>query len=100
MSFRSDRTKDLQDVFINYLPSLNKTHTYNLVSTLYPYATQPLGEVAYQVDVLYTFKKGSKLGGKTGLTLSGNISTTFEPIRHTTGFAGNTNRLNYLNQQI
>ncbi len=95
MSFRSDRTKDLQDVFINYLPSLNKTHTYNLVATLYPYATQPLGEVAYQVDVLYTFKKGTKLGGKTGLTLSANVSTTYEPIRHTKGFAGNQNRVNY-----
>ena len=42
MSYRSDRTKDLQDVFINFLPALNKTHTYNLVATLYPYATQPL----------------------------------------------------------
>jgi hypothetical protein len=42
MSFRSDRTKILQDVFINYLPAMNKTHTYNLVASLYPYATQPL----------------------------------------------------------
>ena len=50
------QTKDLQDVFINYLPALNKTHTYNLVATLYPYATQPVGEVAYQVDFLYTFQ--------------------------------------------
>jgi adhesin HecA-like repeat protein len=61
MSYRSDRNKELQDVFINYLPALNKTHTYNLVATLYPYATQPLGEVAYQADFLYTIKKGSKL---------------------------------------
>ena len=75
MSYRSDRTKDLQDVFINYLPALNKTHTYNLVATLYPYATQPMGEVAYQTDVLYTFKKGTKLGGKYGTTIGGNFST-------------------------
>jgi hypothetical protein len=79
MSYRSDRTKDLQDVFVNYLPSLNKTHTYNLVATLYPYATQPLGEVAYQTDVLYTFKKGTKLGGKYGTTIGGNFSTTYQP---------------------
>jgi hypothetical protein len=85
MSYRSDRTKDLQDVFINYLPSLNKTHTYNLVATLYPYATQPMGEVAYQTDVLYTFKKGSKLGGKYGTTIGGNFSTTYRPIRSTVG---------------
>ena len=85
MSYRSDRTKDLQDVFVNYLPSLNKTHTYNLVSTLYPYATQPLGEVAFQADVLYTMKKGTKLGGKYGTTISFNVSTTFEPNKHTSG---------------
>ena len=79
MSFRSDRTKDLQDVLINFLPSLNKTHTYNLVATLYPYATQPLGEVAYQADVLYTFKKGTQLGGKYGTTIGLNFSTTYRP---------------------
>lgn len=79
MSFRSDRTKDLQDLLINFLPSLNKTHTYNLVATLYPYATQPMGEVAYQADVLYTFKKGTKLGGKYGTTLGLNFSTTYRP---------------------
>ncbi|MEY4286130.1 MAG: hypothetical protein RL511_203 [Bacteroidota bacterium] len=79
MSYRSDRTKDLQDLLINFLPSLNKTHTYNLVATLYPYATQPMGEVAYQADFLYTIKKGTKLGGKYGTTLGLNYSTTYRP---------------------
>ena len=83
MSYRSDRTKDLQDVLINYLPSLNKTHTYNLVSTLYPYVTQLLGEVAFQGDVLYTFKKGTKIGGKYGTSVNFNVSTTYQPIKHT-----------------
>ncbi len=85
MSFRSDRTKSLQDVLINYLPSMNKTHTYNLVATLYPYATQPLGEVAYQAEVLYTIRKGSKIGGKYGLPINANFSTTYGPIHHTSG---------------
>jgi hypothetical protein len=85
MSYRSDRTKDLQDVFINYLPALNKTHTYNLVATLYPYATQPLGEVAYQAEVLYSFKKGTLFGGKYGTTVNLNISTTYKPVQHTSG---------------
>jgi len=85
MSYRSDRNKELQDVFINYLPALNKTHTYNLVATLYPYATQPLGEVAYQADFLYTIKKGSTLGGKYGTTLGLNASTTYRPVQHTSG---------------
>jgi len=82
MSYRSDRNKELQDAFINYLPALNKTPTYNLVPTLYPYATQPLGEVAYQADLLYTIKKGSALGGKYGTSIGLNASTTYRPIHH------------------
>ncbi len=85
MSFRSDRSKTLQDAMINYLPALNKTHTYNLVATLYPYATQPMGEVAYQAEVLYTIKKGSKLGGKYGMPINVNFSTAYGPINHTSG---------------
>ncbi len=85
MSFRSDRTKDLTDLFINYLPALNKTHTYNLVATLYPYATQPLGEVAFQGEILYTLPKG-KLGSKYGIPINLNYSTAFLPIKHTTGY--------------
>ncbi len=82
MSYRSDRTKDLQDLFINYLPALNKTHTYNLVATLYPYATQPVGEIAYQAEVLYTFKKGSVIGGKYGTSVNANYSMAYRPLQH------------------
>jgi len=85
MSYRSDRAKDLQDVFINYLPSMNKVHTYNLVASLYPYATQPVGEIAYQTEVLYTIKKGSKLGGKYGTSLNANFSTAYRPNRDVSG---------------
>lgn len=95
-SYRSDRTKDLQDVLISYVPSLNKTHTYNLVATLYPYATQLQGEVAYQADLLYTFKKGSKLGGKYGTTIGLNASTTYAPVHHTSGInAYDSTRVTY-----
>ncbi len=83
MSYRSDRNQQLQSALINYLPSLNKTHTYNLVSSLYPYATQPLGEIAFQADILYTIKKGSKLGGKYGTSIGVNYSTAYRPMRHT-----------------
>jgi len=95
MSYRSDRTKTLQDVFINYLPALNKTHTYNLVATLYPYATQPLGEVAYQGEVLYTIKKGTKLGGKYGMPVNVNFSTAYAPVHHTTGYGNDSSRVTY-----
>lgn len=81
MSYRSDRNEDLADLLINFLPAMNKTHTYNLVSSLYPWATQPVGEVSFQGELLYTIKKGSVLGGKYGTTINLNYSTSYEPIR-------------------
>ena len=81
MSFRSDRTQALQVDLINYLPALNKTHTYNLVASLYPYATQLNGEVAYQAEILYTFPKKSKLGGKYGTTVNANYSSAYQPYQ-------------------
>jgi len=81
MSFRADRNKDLQDVFINYLPALNKTHTYNLVATLYPYATRPVGEIAYQAEILYTIPK-EKVGGKYAIPINVNFSTAYLPMKH------------------
>ena len=83
MSFRSDRNQSLQVDLINYLPSMNKTHTYNLVASLYPYATQLNGEIAYQTEIVYTIPKGSKLGGKYGTTLNGNFSNAYQPIQNT-----------------
>jgi hypothetical protein len=75
MVFQSDRgAPSLFDLNINYLPTLAKQHTYNLAATLYPYATQPNGEVAYQAEVFYKFKRGSKLGGKYGTKLTANWS--------------------------
>lgn len=96
MSYRSDRNKNLQDVFINYLPAMNKTHTYNLVASLYPYATQPMGEIAFQSEIVYTIKKGSKLGGKYGTTINANFSTAYRPMRHTSEIVANdTTRIVY-----
>lgn len=83
MSFRSDRDATLQDLTIGFIPPLTKTHTYNLVATLYPYASQPNGEVAFQADFMYNFKRGSKLGGKYGTDISLNFSTAYEPIQQT-----------------
>lgn len=77
MSFRSDREMVVNDGMIGFIPPLTKTHTYNLVAQLYPYVSQPLGEVAYQFDVMYNFKKGSTLGGKYGATVSLNASTAY-----------------------
>lgn len=60
MSYRSDRNQGQTNLFMNYLPSTSKQHTYNLPATLYPYAVQPNGEVAFQGDVSYKIKKKKK----------------------------------------
>lgn len=96
MSFRSDRNATLQDVTIGFIPPLTKTHTYNLVATLYPYASQPNGEVAFQADLIYKIKRGTKLGGKYGTDISLNFSTAYEPIKRTEGFNVNdSSRVTY-----
>lgn len=82
MSYRSDRNSNLADLLINYMPAVNKTHTYNLVASLYPWATQPVGEISFQGEVLYTIPKGTALGGKYGTSININYSTSYEPIRH------------------
>jgi hypothetical protein len=74
MSFRGDRNLKLFDVPTNYLPSITKQHTYNLASTLYPYATPLNGEVSFMGEVFYTFKKGTALGGKYGTQLAANFA--------------------------
>lgn len=96
MGFRSGRNALLQDLTIGYIPALTKTHTYNLVATLYPYVSQPNGEVAFQGDLIYKFKRGTPLGGKYGTDVALNFSTAFGPIkRATTGFAHDSARVVY-----
>lgn len=59
--------------YINHLPAFANQHTYALAS-LYPYATQMLGEWAFQGEVRYTWKRGTAMGGKYGTTLKLNAS--------------------------
>jgi len=76
MDFRSDRNATGNNLTLGYLPALTKQQTYRL-ATLYPYATQTNGEVGFQGDVFYKFKKGSALGGKRGTGISLNYSNAF-----------------------
>ena len=73
MSYRSDRDAVSNDLHLSYLPALTKQQTYRL-ATLYPYASQPNGEVGYQGDLFYNFKTGSALGGKYGTYVALNYS--------------------------
>lgn len=78
MFYQSDRSAATPfDLNINFLPPLTKQHTYNLPATLYPYATQPNGEVSAQGEVFYKFKKGTALGGKYGTKLAVNYSVAY-----------------------
>ncbi len=73
MSFRSDRDATGNDLNLSFLPALTKQQTYRL-ATIYPYATQPNGEVGYQGDIFYNFKPGSPLGGKSGTYIALNYA--------------------------
>lgn len=75
MDFRNDRTATGNNLLINFLPALTRQHTYNLPATIYPYATQPNGEMAFQGELTYTIRKESKLGGKYGTTIAVNFSS-------------------------
>lgn len=73
MSFRSARSMNGTSSTINHLPAFTMEHTYALAA-LYPYATRPDGEWAYQAEVGYNFKRNTFLGGKYGTGLKLNYS--------------------------
>ena len=77
MDFRSDRSASLTRLLINYLPAVNRQQTYRL-ATLYPYATQPMGEMGGSAEIYYTFKPKSKLGGKFGTTIMLNYAGVYD----------------------
>lgn len=97
MFFQSDRAAPTPfDLNINFLPPLTKQHTYNLPATLYPYATQPNGEVSAQAEVFYKLKKGTALGGKHGTKVAVNFSTAYALDTTRLGAADDTTaRLGY-----
>ncbi|MBK9355831.1 MAG: hypothetical protein IPN08_00305 [Bacteroidales bacterium] len=73
MSFKSKRTETGNSLDINYLPALTRQHAYSL-SAMYPYATQPNGEMALQGQINYKIKKESLIGGKYGTDIALNYS--------------------------
>jgi hypothetical protein len=69
MNFKSDNKAGLNDLDINYLPTIAKEHTYAL-GTLYPYATYNQGEMGLSGSIFYKIPKKSALGGKYGMLLT------------------------------
>lgn len=87
MAFRSSRSMEGSSSFINHLPPFTMEHTYALAA-LYPYATRPEGEWAYQAMAAYTFPKGSMMGGKYGTTAKVNFSHVHSVRRNDAGGSG------------
>jgi hypothetical protein len=73
MSYKSNRLVTTNQLDINYLPSLTKEHSYALAS-MYPYATQPVGEFGYAGTITFTIPKGTWIGGHSGISGTVNFS--------------------------
>ena len=73
MDYRSKRGGTGKELTLNYIPAISKQHAYTLAA-FYPFATQPLGELGFQGEINYSFKKKSKLGGKYGTQVAVNYS--------------------------
>lgn len=69
---RTDKTA-LSNNMLNYIPALSPQHTY-ILATLDPYMPNVFGEMGGQVDLFYTFKRGSAVGGKRGMKVHANFS--------------------------
>jgi len=90
MSFYSERKGKgnlYNDKIMNFVPSLTKQHHNNLAN-IYVYQAQPnvsmldesvlkSGEIGGQIDVFYTFKKGTSIGGNKGTKVALNCSNWF-----------------------
>lgn len=73
MDFRAERSATGNVMNMNFIPPLSKQHTYGLTS-LYPFATQLVGEIGLGANVTYKFEKGTTLGGEYGTTVNLNYS--------------------------
>jgi hypothetical protein len=83
MSYKSRSTELGEALDINYMPPLTHPQAYSL-ATIYPYATQPNGEIGIQGKLNYTIPRRSNLGGKYGTKIELNYSNIFnidkEPV--------------------
>ncbi|MFP4370444.1 MAG: DUF6029 family protein, partial [Candidatus Kapaibacterium sp.] len=84
MDFRSDRAALGNDLQINYIPPLTRQHAYKLAS-IFPYATQLLGEAGAQAELTFLLPEGSALGGEYGTTVNINYSRVHDIERDPTG---------------
>lgn len=65
MGFKSRMDEKGNVLDINFLPPVTMVHAYSFAN-MYPYATQPNGEMAIQGQINYKIPRNSALGGKYG----------------------------------
>ncbi len=94
MSYKSDRAVTSNAVDINFLPPNTETHTYMLTG-MYPYATQPNGEIGFQFQINYKIPKKSKLGGKYGMGIALNYSQVNNIVRNQVNDTAPVNELEW-----
>lgn len=101
MDFRSDRSATGNNLTVNYLPAITKQHTY-MLPAIYPYGTQPTGEIGWQGDVVYHIPRDTWLGGEYGVDIAVNYSevhqldtTAINEFEYTSEFPGVSDRLYY-----
>ncbi len=73
MDFRSERESIQSIGLMNYIPALTRQHDY-LITNIYVYNAQAMGEIGGQLDLFYNAPKGTSLGGKYGSKFSLNYS--------------------------
>jgi len=81
MSYRSDREVTSNALDINFLPPNTEIHNY-MLTAMYPYSTQPNGEIGFQLQLNYKIPRKSKLGGKYGMGISVNYSQVNNIVRN------------------
>lgn len=72
LMWRTEQTALAGNV-LNYIPSLTPQHSYTL-ATLDPYVLNFDSEMGGQLDMFYSFKRGSAIGGKRGMKVHANFS--------------------------
>ena len=79
MVFKSERAATDANgakLYINYIPAINKEHTYAFLS-MYPYSTQAQGEMGLQGDIIWRLPKDGFLGG-TDIHLNSSVITALD----------------------
>ncbi len=97
MDFRSSRDATGNALTLSYLPATTRQHAYSLPG-MYPYATQPTGEVGALAQVDYKIPRKTLIGGQygTNITLSGSIANSIEKTQvHDTLAIGTPGTLGY-----